>query len=126
MKSWEKEFKHKEFCKPDEDLELIPDEASHSPHVNQFIVKNVEGLFKSKDAVLIDRAILTKWAELYEDRNIEEATVESFAGKSLRCKVKILKDSKLEGKGIIQIPEKLQTELEVKKGQLVKVKPVIK
>jgi len=109
----------------EEDLELIPDEASHSPHVNQFIVHNFEGFFKPKDTVQVDRAILTKWAELYEDRSIEEATVESFAGKSLRCKIKMLKDSKLEGKGIIQIPEKLQAELDVRKGQLVKVKPII-
>ena len=43
----------------------------------------------------------------------------------MRCKFKPLKDQKLEGKGIIQMPEKAQLTLQTKKGALVMVKPVI-
>jgi len=95
------------------------------PQVNQFIVENVGGLFASSDTVRIDSDTLSQWAELYEDKKIDEAEVETFGGKSVRCKLKPLKNNKLEGKGIIQIPEKIQQTLDVRKGELVRVKPVI-
>jgi len=93
--------------------------------VNQFIVENLGGLFVSGDTVRIDNDILLKWKELYEDRAIEEAEIETFSGKSARCKLKPIKDSKHEGKGIIQIPEKIQAALDIRKGELVRVKPVV-
>ena len=93
--------------------------------VNQFIVENLGGLFVSGDTVRIDNDILLKWKELYEDRAIEEVEIETFSGKSARCKLKPIKDSKHEGKGIIQIPEKIQAALDIRKGELVRVKPVV-
>jgi len=95
------------------------------PQVNQFIVENVGGLFASSDTVRVDCDTLSQWAELYQDKKIEEATVETFGGKLVRCKLKPLKNAKLEGKGIVQIPEKIQQALEITKGELVRVKPVI-
>ena len=59
------------------------------------------------------------------NKKIDEAMVETFGGKSVRCKLKPLKNAKLEGKGVIQIPEKIQQMLNVGKGELVRVKPVI-
>ncbi len=41
------------------------------------------------------------------------------------CKVKTISDSKLEGRGLIRIPDKTCDMLEVKKGELVRVKPII-
>jgi len=108
-----------------EATETSPEKMLPEPQVNQFIVENIGGLFVSSDTVRIDSNTLTQWTELYEDKKIEEATIETFGGKSLRCKLKPLKDTKLEGKGIIQIPEKIQQALEVKKGHLVRVKPII-
>jgi hypothetical protein len=93
--------------------------------VNQFIVENAGGLLASKDTVRIDSDILAKWEELCDDRKIEEAYIETFGGKLTRCKLKAIKDSKYVGKGIIQIPEKIQNALEIKKGELVRVKPVV-
>jgi hypothetical protein len=95
------------------------------PEASQFIVENVGGLFASSDTVRVDNETISQWAEMYEYKKIEEATVETFGGKSARCKLKPMKDSKYEGKGIIQIPEKIQQSLEVKKGELVRVKPVV-
>jgi len=108
-----------------ETTEAGPEKILPEPQVNQFIVENVGGLFASSDTVRIDADTLSQWTELYEDKKIEEATVETFGGKSVRCKLKPLKNAKLEGKGIIQIPEKIQQTLDVRKGELVRVKPVI-
>ena len=41
-----------------------------------------------------------------------------------QCKVKTINDPKLEGRGFIQIPEKTSRMLEIKKGELVRVKPI--
>jgi predicted regulator of Ras-like GTPase activity (Roadblock/LC7/MglB family) len=105
--------------------EASPERILPEPQVNQFIVENVGGLFASSDTVRIDDDTISQWTELYEDKKIEEATIETFGGKSARCKLKPIKDSKYEGKGVIQIPEKIQQTLEVRKGELVRVKPII-
>jgi hypothetical protein len=62
---------------------------------------------------------------MYDDREVEEVEIATFGGKSVRCKVKPIKDAKSEGKGLVQIHEKMQSALEVRKGELVRVKPVI-
>jgi predicted regulator of Ras-like GTPase activity (Roadblock/LC7/MglB family) len=95
------------------------------PQVNQFIVENVGGLFSSSDTVRIDSDAISQWTEQYEDKKIEQATIETFGGKSVHCKLKPIKDPKYEGKGVIQIPEKIQQSLEIRKGELVRVKPII-
>jgi hypothetical protein len=95
------------------------------PQVNQFIVEDIKGLLTPSDTVRIDNSVIEQWKELYEGKSIEEADLETFAGKSLRCKVKSIKDGKLEGQGKIQIPSKLQDVLDIKKGELVRVKPAI-
>jgi predicted regulator of Ras-like GTPase activity (Roadblock/LC7/MglB family) len=95
------------------------------PPVNQFIVEEIKGLLVSSDTVRIDNSVIEKWNELYEGKIIEEADVETFAGKSLRCKVKPIKDDRFEGQGKIQMPNKLLLVLDIKKGELVRVKPAI-
>ena len=105
--------------------EVKPNGLTPEPPVNQFIVENIGGLLVPADTIRIDNDLLVQWQGLYEDRKIEEVEIETFGGKSTLCKVKPIKDSKYEGKGIIQIPEKIQNNLEVKKGELVRVKPII-
>ncbi|MEM3673352.1 MAG: hypothetical protein QW468_03910 [Candidatus Bathyarchaeia archaeon] len=95
------------------------------PPVSQLIVENLGGLLVPSDTVRIDNAVLMQWRELYKDKEIAEVEVETFDGKSTRCKVKPIKDAKYEGKGLIQMPEKIQLTLEIKKGELVRVKPAI-
>ncbi len=95
------------------------------PQINQLIVENIGGLLVPSDTVRIDNETLLHWQELYEDRKIEEAEIETFGGQSTRVKIKPIKDSKFEGKGIVQMPEKIQNALEIRKGELVRVKPVI-
>lgn len=93
--------------------------------VTQFIVENLGGLLVPSDTVRIDDDILIQWSELHEDGKVEEVEVETFFGRSTRCKVKPIKNSKYVGKGIMQMPEKIQSLLEIRKGELVRAKPVI-
>jgi len=114
----------------EEPKETVEAETKHEPllpepPVNQFIVENIGGLLVPSDTVRIDTEILSQWEELYEGRKIEEVEIGTFYGKTMRCKVKTIKDSKYEEKGIIQIPEKVQLALEIKKGELVRAKPII-
>jgi predicted regulator of Ras-like GTPase activity (Roadblock/LC7/MglB family) len=99
------------------------------PPVSQCMVGNLSGfgnLLGSQDIVRVDSTIIAHWKNLYGDKKIEEVQVEETrTGKRMRCKFKPLKDQKLEGKGIIQMPEKAQLTLQTKKGALVMVKPVI-
>jgi hypothetical protein len=105
--------------------EITPEPVLPEPPVNQLIVENLGGLLVPSDTVRIDNEMLSQWAGLYEGRKIEEVEVETFGGKKTQCKVKPIKDSKYEGKGIIQVPEKIRTDLEINKGELVRVKPIV-
>jgi len=102
-----------------------PEPLLSEPPVSQLIVENLGGLLVPSDTVRIDSEIMTKWEELYEGNKIMEVEIGTFDGKTMRCKVKTIKDSKYEGKGIIQMPEKIQLALEIKKGELVRAKPII-
>ena len=105
--------------------EIKPEAALPEPPVNQFIVENVGGLLAPSDTVRVDNEIISQWNELYPDRKINNVEIETFGGKSARCKIKPIKDSKYEGKGLIQMPDKIQVTLEIKKGELVRVKPIV-
>jgi hypothetical protein len=121
------EPKEAEEFKETVEPEIKPKPSFQAPPVNQLIVENLGGLLVPSDTVRIDSEILSQWENLYEDRKIEdvEVEIETFDGKTTRCKVKPIKDSKYEGKGIIQIPEKIQLALEIKKGELVRAKPIV-
>lgn len=102
-----------------------PEPSTSESPTSQFIVENIGGLLVPSDIVRIDNGSLSQWEELNDGKGIEEVEVETFGGKTIQCKIRPLKDSKLEGKGIIQIPEKMQIILEIKKGELVRVRPIV-
>lgn len=115
-----------EIEKPEEkEPEIKPEPLLPEPPVNQLIVENLGGLLVPSDTVRIDNVILSQWEELYQGKKIEEVEIETFDGKSTKCKVKPIKDSKYEGKGMVQMPEKIQLALEIKKGELVRAKPIV-
>jgi hypothetical protein len=63
---------------------------------------------------------------LFGDKEVKQVILEeTVAGKRISCKVQPIKNSDLEGKGVVQIPDKMQQALQVKKGSLVLVKPVV-
>lgn len=106
------------------------DEPEHEPFlpdppVTQFMVENLGGLLVAQDTVRIDKAVIQQWTDLYEDKEITEVDLETLNGQTTRCKFKPVKNSKQEGKGIIQLPQKVQETIQTSKGELVMVKPVI-
>src|SRR3990170_3550342 len=106
-------------------LELfLPDSPT-----SQLIVENTTrfgGLRGGNEMVRFDSALTERWKDFYGDKTIEEVIIEdTVMGKNVRCKFKVTTNPKFEGKGMIQMPESLQQALEVKKGSLVLVKPVV-
>lgn len=95
------------------------------PPVNQLIVGKLGGILVPSDTVRIDSETLSQWEELYDGKKVGEVEVKTFDGKTTQCKIRPIKDSKYEGKGIIRMPDKIQLTLEIKKGELVRVKPIV-
>jgi hypothetical protein len=96
--------------------------------VTQFMVETLHTnrLMGASDYVRIDNHTIETWKGMFGKKKIDEVEVEDTrTGKQQRFKFKPIKDEKLEGKGVIQIPEKAQEALRTKKGALVKVKPII-
>ncbi|UCH32226.1 MAG: hypothetical protein JSV05_02220 [Candidatus Bathyarchaeota archaeon] len=91
----------------------------------QLIVESFGGLLVRNDTVQISEDIVNQWEETLNGKDIDHVEIESFNGQTTQCKVKKLDGSKLENKAIIRIPEKLCQTLEIRKGELVRVKPAI-
>jgi len=105
--------------------ETKPEPLLPEPPTNQLIVENLGGLLVPSDTVRIDSTILSQWEQLYEGKKIEEVEIGTFDGRTTTCKVKPIKDSKYDGKGTVQMPEKIQSTLEIKKGELVRARPIV-
>ena len=105
----------------------------------KLVVDTLSGFFTG-NSVQIDAETLMEWTKntnprarlktaVKGEQNAEEiinqVQIETFNGKSARCKVKKINDIKRKGKNLIRIPEKLCNALKLKKGELVKVKPAL-
>ena len=115
---------------PESKTEISYDSGSYFPTApqSQFIVENLKGLgfLGATDCLRLDNALISQWKELFGKKEITEVIVqEPVTGKRIKCRFHGIKDSDLEGKGVIQMPEKMQQALETKKGALVVVKPVV-
>lgn len=91
----------------------------------QLIVDKFGGLMVRADTVQLDFEILERWSSSLNVKEIREVDIETFNGKATRCKIKAISDQKFEGRGLIRIPEKTCEALELKRGELVRVKPVV-
>ena len=116
------ETKNRELMdQENEAAQFLPD-----PPVTQFMIETLGGIRRRRsDTVRIENALILQWKDLFGDKKIREVDVETLDGQTTRCKFKPIKDSKHEGKGIIQVPLKTQLTLQTSKGELVMVKPVI-
>ena len=92
---------------------------------SQLIVESFGGFLARGDTVEISEEVMSKWVEDSKDGKINHVEVEAFNGQAKQCRVKALGESKLENSAIIRIPEKICQTLDIKKGELVRVKPVI-
>ena len=109
------------------------------PSPKNLVVDTLSGFFAG-DSVQIDVETLLDWtkntdpparvkAVLAGEQNTQEiidhVRIETFGGNSIICKVKEINDQTLKGKNMIRIPEKVCNTLEIKKGDIVKVKPLL-
>lgn len=109
-------------------LENIPFSHLQSPSPKKLVVDTISGFFAG-NSVQIDTETLLELGEQIGEQNTEEifnhVRIETFSGNSTICKVKESNDQNLKGKNRIRIPEKICDTLEIKKGDVVKVKPLI-
>jgi hypothetical protein len=103
-----------------DDLEFV----LSKPPVHQFMVEKTNGLFQS-DAVRVDEDVAAGWNKLYEGRIIDHIVIESLRFKMIRCRFKPIKESKTSAKGLVQIPDKIMQALDVTRGDLVLIKPIV-
>ena len=92
---------------------------------NQLVVDNLSGLLVRSDTVQIDAEILEQWSDYYGVDKINQVEIESSNGNKVVRKVKPIKGSKIEDKDTIRIPDKIRQDLDVNKGETVRVKPVM-
>lgn len=92
---------------------------------SQLIVESFGGFLARGDTVEISEQVMSKWVEDSQNGKINHVEVEAFNGQSKQCRVKALGESKLENSAVIRIPEKICQTLDIKKGELVRVKPLI-
>ena len=99
----------------------------------ELTVDMLSGFFAG-DAVQIDLETLLdimKIDDQNEDddedalENVDHVRIETFRGDSTLCKVKEISDPNFKGKNLVRIPEKICRTLEIQKGDLVKVKPLL-
>jgi hypothetical protein len=105
--------------------EVDADEQPRELPSQQLIVDRFGGFMVKSDTVQLDAEILKRWSDELNVENVDEVDVETFSGKAVRCKTKVINDAKLEGRGLIRIPEKACQSLDVRRGELVRVKPVV-
>jgi len=110
--------------KAPEEMELPKQQPVELPS-QQLIVDRFSGLMVKADTVQLDAEILKRWSDELDVEGISEVDVETFSGRTVRCKAKVINDAKLEGRGLIRIPEKTCQSLDVRRGELVRVKPVL-
>ncbi len=104
------------------DLEISPGLLAEPPSIKpsgkEFVVDTLGMLYASwVGTVHINRETLSSWGE-----KINEVSVETNSGKKMRCKVMPSEDQR---KGIVLIPDKILLNLEVRKGDHVRIEPVI-
>ncbi len=103
-------------------IEIITPTPLQLAPSKQLVVDTLSGFFVG-DSVQIDTELLEEWGRHLDQKSVNYVEIEAFGGKVTQCKVKEINDSKLKGKEIIRIPEKICKTLEVEKGELVQVKP---
>ncbi len=99
--------------------------AQEIPLENQLIVEKLGGLRPRSDTIRIDKELIANWKAIYPNKKIEKISIQSSSKKSASCKFEPIKDAHYHGKGLIQMPEKIQRSINVARGGLVSIKPVI-
>jgi putative ABC transport system ATP-binding protein len=92
--------------------------------IDQFLTEKIVGLLSPSDIVRIDNEVIAKWINQNNGKQINKIQIETLKGKEGTWKFTPIKKAARNTTGIIQIPEKIMQNLEISKGELVKVKPI--
>lgn len=113
---------------PESVLPRIERKSFDTP-MEQLIVENLSGIggfLGYNEHARIDSGIIARWTEISGEKQFEQVIIEEIvSGRKLTCKFKSMKGAGQEGKGVIQLPEKIQQALQTQKGALVVVRPVV-
>lgn len=113
-----------EFQEPPEPQATESERQPETVPSQQLIVDKFGGLMVRADTVQLDSDILKRWGAMLNGKEVRQVEIETFSGKTTRCKTKVINDPKLEGRGFIRIPDKTCQLLDLRRGELVRVKPV--
>jgi hypothetical protein len=115
--------------KPPNEMKLKPKESTLNLPEKALNVENMSGLQVKSDVARVDQKLLSEWQKEFAVEKIESIEIQTPNGKTLQCNVKpimklpfIAAQSKMN---VIQISRKTQATLEIRKGDEVKVKPLI-
>ena len=92
--------------------------------INQFLTEKIVGLLSPSNIVRIDREVIAKWINENNGKQINKIQIETVKGKEGTWKFRPIRKAARNTSGIIQIPEKILQNLEISKGEFVKVKPI--
>ncbi len=124
--SSEKPLEIAKLARPEK--KTVKKELQHGSLASQLIVEGLSGFgsLRGNDHVCLDYSLIEHWNEFYGEEVEEVLINDILLGKSVVCKFKIIRDSKFEGKGRIQIPKAIREQLGVKEGSLITIKPIVK
>ena len=109
--------------------DLEPETKASDIQASEFTVENLTvfgGFLNDPETAYIDVALIVEWTEKYGDKPIEAIILEApSTGKTIQCKFRPFREKKYENKGLIQLSEKIQTNLNIRKGSKVLVKPLL-
>jgi hypothetical protein len=96
------------------------------PIANQLKVTKLKTLMPRANTIRVDKELIVSWDESYGNIQIQEVRIESLKGNTAICKCDAIRDPHSTGKGLIQIPEKIQSSLGVSDGEIVLIRPICK
>ena len=109
----------------EEPMEFSDESSLLNVSAKQFMVEKIGGLMVASDVVRLDGEVIEEWHSLYDKKQIREVQIQTLEGKTTSVKFKIIKEKGGNSKGIIQIPDKILQALQIDKGNLVIVKPIV-
>jgi hypothetical protein len=114
----------------EEELEETEEEPEEEASPEKELVVDVLTGFFAGDSVQVDAETLIEWTNEASGKGktkvpIDHVRVETFAGNSTLCKVKEISDGRLKRKSKVRVPEKICNTLALRKGDKVKVKPLL-
>ncbi len=91
---------------------------------DQLLTEKIGILSNPSDIVRIDRKVIAKWNGQNNNKQINKVHIETSKGKEGTWKLRPIRKTSRNTSGIVQISEKVLKDLEISKGEFVKVKPI--